>query len=178
MAFETTTNDTLLAVRCKLGEADALDELVDRRHAQLSAYVSRLLAGTGNVDEAIQDMWLRILRGLPKLKEPSKLVPWMYRIARLAAMDVLRRRYAARTDPLEAETLPADGDDELLPLRIQELEAALAQLALPEREVVVLYYFEEQPVQDIAEWLGIPPGTVKSRLFRARRQLKNIMDPA
>lgn len=177
--MQTTPQDALLAVRCRLGEPSALDELVDRWHGPLRAYVGRLLSGTDGLDETLQELWLRILRGLPGLRDPHKLVPWMYRIARFAAMDHLRGRYASAGEEVEPDALPSEEAEssQELHLELRELEAALDRLAWPERETVVLFYLEGWSTADIAELVGIPVGTVKSRLFRARKELEKILRP-
>ena len=100
-----------LVVRCQLGEAAAFDELVEGWHGRLWSYVRRLCDDDERAEEALQETWLRILRGLPKLREPSRLSAWMHRIARNVVMDRLRGKYANPTtsevDPDQLEGEPA-----------------------------------------------------------------------
>ncbi len=173
--------DQLLVVRCRLGEPDALDELVDRWHGRMWAFVCRSLAGDDAVEETVQELWLRVLRGLPRLRDPSRFGPWIYRIARLAVVDRLRRKYSdaelTPDDDTPLSELTAEPVDLDLPLRLRDLDYSLARLAWPDREVVTLFYAQELSLQEVAEVLDIPQGTVKSRLHRARKQLKNYLEP-
>jgi RNA polymerase sigma factor (sigma-70 family) len=168
-----TESDELLAVRCQLGEPDALDALIARWHPALWSYLRRV---TGNPDaaaDALQETWLRILRGLPRLREPARLRSWMFSIARRVLMDRWRTQYAA---PVFAEVEPLDlaepDDRHDAALAAEELQAALDMLPPPERELLALFYLEELSLSELADVLVVPVGTVKSRLFRARRMLR------
>ena len=68
----------LLAIRCQLGERAAFDELVDRWHAPLWGYVRRMADRDELAEELLQETWLRVLRGIAKLREPASLVPWLF----------------------------------------------------------------------------------------------------
>lgn len=167
--------DELLAVRCQLGERAAFDELIDRWHAPLWGYVRRLLGDGDMAAEVLQEAWIRVLRGLPALREPSRLRGWLFTIARRTAMDRLRIKYS---EPPSASIDDVDvaGAEEPDPAHdIEAMQQELARMPLVEREVLVLFYLEELTLDQIAEVLGVPPGTVKSRLFRARRMLRHQM---
>jgi RNA polymerase sigma factor (sigma-70 family) len=168
-----TESDELLAVRCQLGDPAALDALIARWHPPLWSYIRRV---TGNPDaaaDAVQDAWVRILRGLPGLREPARLRAWLFGIARRVLMDRLRAQYAA---PVFADVEPADlaepDDRREAALAAEELHAALAALPVAEREMLALFYLEELSLNQLADVLAVPVGTVKSRLFRARRMLR------
>lgn len=168
-----TLTDALLAVRCQLGEPGALDALVDRWHEPLWRYLRGLLAGDDEAAETLQDTWLRVLRGLPALREPGRLRPWLFGIARRAAMDRLRRRYAR--PPADPDALDDLAAPEPEPARADELAVLgeeLVDLPLVEREVLVLFYLRELSLADTAAVLAISVGTVKSRLHRARGLLR------
>lgn len=164
--------DELLVVRCQLGERAAFEDLIDRWHGPLRGYVRRVAGGDEAADEALQEVWLRVFRGIHRLRDGAKLRSWLFGIAHHVAMDGWRRQYAA---PLEADMDPveiaADAPDDLE----EELEAMhreLARLPFVEREVLTLFYLRELSMAEIAEALQVPVGTVKSRLFRARRLLR------
>ena len=164
--------DELLVVRCQLGERAAFEDLIDRWHGPLRGYVRRVAGGDEAADEALQEVWLRVFRGIHRLRDGAKLRSWLFGIAHHVAMDGWRRQYAA---PLEADMHPveiaADEPDDLE----EELEAMhreLARLPFVEREVITLFYLRELSMAQIAEALQVPVGTVKSRLFRARRLLR------
>lgn len=175
----------LLAVRCQLGEPDALRELVERWHMPLWKYVRRLAADDSAAEEVLQDVWLRIVRGLPDLRDPARLVAWMFRIARYASLDRMRGRYAEREtlgadadldlERLESETDVHVGLDELAD-EVAELRRGLLQLPVVEREVLALFYLRELDLRQVAEVLEVPVGTVKSRLHRARKMLREQLE--
>jgi RNA polymerase sigma-70 factor (ECF subfamily) len=164
--------DELLAVRCQLGERAAFDELIERWHAPLWRYVRRLLGDGDLAAEVLQDVWIRVLRGLPGLREPSRLRAWLFTIARRTSMDGLRIRYseppAASIDDVDV----AAQEETDLAHDLDAMQQELARMPLIEREVLVLFYLEELTLEQIADVLGVPSGTVKSRLFRARRMLR------
>jgi RNA polymerase sigma-70 factor (ECF subfamily) len=165
--------DELLAIRCQLGEPAAFDALVDRWHEPLARYLRRLTGSDDAAADAVQDCWLRVLRALPRLRDPARLRPWLFGIARRTAMDRLRERYAeppeTEVDPeLLAAEVPNDArDDELA-----AMHAELERLPLIEREVLELFYLRELSLAQLADVLDVPVGTVKSRLFRARQLLR------
>lgn len=175
----TTMSDNLelLAVRCQLGERAALDALVARWHLPLWKYARRLAGSEAAADDAVQDVWLRVLRGLPGLREPARLRPWIFGIARRVLMDRLRAQYAA---PAIAD-LDLDEVGELADPRgergdLDLLHGELESLPVLEREVLVLFYLDELSLAELADVLAIPVGTAKSRLFRARRILRARLD--
>ncbi len=166
--------DELLAIRCQLGEPAAFDALIARWHEPLWKYLRRLTGDEDAAAEAVQDAWLRILRGMPRLRDASRLRAWIFGIARRVVMDRLREKYA---EPARVSTDDVDlaAEDDAVDLReeLALLQEELARLPVPEREVLVLFYLEELTLLEIAEVAGIPAGTVKSRLFRARRALRD-----
>jgi RNA polymerase sigma-70 factor (ECF subfamily) len=171
--------DELLAVRCQLGEPEAFDELVARWHVPLWTYARRITGSDDAAADAVQDAWLRALRGLPRLREPARIRAWLFGIARRVLMDRLRAQYAAPTvvdlDPEEIhaalEPAPAGDADE----QSAALQAGLDRLPVLERETLVLFYLRELSLAEIAAVLGIPEGTVKSRLFRSRKLLRETL---
>jgi RNA polymerase sigma-70 factor (ECF subfamily) len=170
-------DDELLAIRCQLGEAAAFDDLIARWHGPLWVFVRRLTGDDDAAREILQDVWLRVIRGIPRLREGSKLRAWLFGIARRTLMDRLRDQYArtrTRDSDVDVDEIPAEAAvDEIDDL--DGLERALQRLPLLEREAVTLFYLEELSLNEIAETLTVPLGTVKSRLFRGRRLLRERM---
>ena len=168
----TSTDDELLAIRCQLGEPAAFDDLIARWHGPLWAFVRRLAGDEEAAREILQDVWVRVLRGIPRLRDGSKLRAWLFGIARRTLMDRLREQYArvpaadVDVDELPRESPAGDVDD------LEALEDGLEQLPLVEREALTLFYLQELSLNEIAETLSVPVGTVKSRLFRGRRLLR------
>lgn len=173
-----TRDDELLVIRCQLGEPEAFDALVLRWHPSLSRYIKGLLPNDNAADDVVQELWLGVLRGIPRLRDAGALAPWLFSIARRAVMTRLRQRYAAALEvplgapeDISAADVPLDAAEDEWPT----LERHLDKLAVVEREVLVLFYLKEMSLQDLSVVLAIPIGTVKSRLHRARRQLRALV---
>jgi len=156
--------DELLVLRWQSGEADAMSELVDRWHVRLFRHVRRLTDSVDDAMEVIQESYLAMIRSITKLDDPQKFPAWAYRIASNKAADYMRKKLRHRTVPLEkpeqivAKSSVSESDD---------LTALLGKLSVEHRAVVSLRYGEDMPLEAIADALGIPLGTVKSRLHYA-----------
>jgi RNA polymerase sigma-70 factor (ECF subfamily) len=166
----------LLVVRCQIGERHALSELVDRWHPRLAGYVGGMLTNTAVVDDVVQEIWISVFRSLPGLREPSNFSSWVYTIARRSIMDRLRKDY--RT-PMTASEEVDDGAVEGLIDGLEDrmlIGAALSDLSPIDREVAWLVLIEDRPLSEAATITDVPIGTVKSRLHRARRQLRASLE--
>ena len=171
---ESRLRDELLVVRCQLGERQAFEELIHAWSGPLLRHVQRI-AGNDIADDLVQEVWLRALRGIVRLRNRARLRPWLFGIAHHVIMDRLRFRYAERealvdvADGREAEELESSES------RLALLDTQLAGLPIVERETLTLFYLEELTLLQIAEVQTVPVGTVKSRLFRARGMLRQSM---
>ncbi len=169
----TAATDELLAVRCLLGERGAIDELVARWHPPLWTYLRRLLGDDETAADTLQSGWLRVLRALPRLRDPARLRPWLFGIMRRTAMDQLRERYAEPvSEAIEPDALASPEPDADREAELVLMRGELAQMPVTLRDVLVLFYLKELSLTQLATTLDVPIGTVKSRLFRARRMLR------
>lgn len=167
------TTDALIAVRCQLGEAEAFDELVARFHPALCQYARRLTGNDDAAADAVQDVWLRVLRGLQKLREPERLRSWLFGVAHRTLMDRLRAQYRrVEITNQDLTEVPGDVEDPGPEEDAAALDDALGRLPILEREVLTLFYLRELTISEIGDVQGVPAGTVKSRLFRARALLR------
>ncbi|MEU5725642.1 sigma-70 family RNA polymerase sigma factor [Micromonospora sp. NPDC047738] len=160
--------DELLVVRCQLGEREAFAELVRAWHPAIERYVGRML--TGPDDDVVQEVWLAVFKGLPRLRQPDRFAPWLFTIARRAVMNRLRDVYA-RPEPEPVDDVPGADEAEAVVDR-ELLGGALAALPAREREVLLLFYLEDLPLEVCAQICAVPVGTIKSRLNRARKLLR------
>jgi RNA polymerase sigma-70 factor (ECF subfamily) len=166
--------DTRLVVRAQLGDRQALADLVEQWHLPLWRYVRRMLDASGAADDVSQEVWAAALRGLPRLIHPERFAPWLLTIARRAVFNRLREKYdAPESAELDTDTVSADESTDVVD-RV-EVAAGLAALPVREREVLVLFYLHDLDLQECGQILEVPPGTVKSRLFRARQMLREQM---
>ena len=141
-------DDEWLAVRCQLGERDAFDALIRRWHPPLASFVRRMAASEQAADDIVQDVWLRIVRGFPRLRDPARLRAWMFGIARRSLMDALREKYAAPATVVVEEiaeiALPeVDTREEDL----RAMDDALGMLPIVEREALTLFYLQELTIE-------------------------------
>jgi RNA polymerase sigma-70 factor, ECF subfamily len=169
--------DELLVLRCQLGEPTAFNELIRRWEGRLLYYLRRLVPQEADAWDALQRTWLAVFRDVRHLKEPRALRAWLYRVARNQAASHSRHEHVHRSrvdeeaDPdriAESDWTPAVDEAE-------RVHAALAELSLAHREVVVLHFLEQMPLNEIAEITDTPVGTVKSRLHYAKCALKNLL---
>lgn len=169
--------DEWLVVRCQLGERAAFDELIDRWNEPLWYYVRRVTGEDEAARDIVQDLWLRVLRGITRLRDGSKLRPWLFGIARHALMDRWRDKYASpAVSGVDVTEVALDVPSGELEEDLAAMEHELARLPVVEREVLTLFYLRELALSEVADVLAVPVGTVKSRLFRARRLLRHELE--
>lgn len=181
--------DELLIRRAQRGDADAFEQLLLEHQKNVYNLCYRM---AGNPDDAMdlsQETFLRAWRCLDQYQFASAFSTWLYRLCSNICIDFLRRRRRQQTVPLTFED--ADGEEQtyavpdaqLLPeeqvelkLTRETLAAAMAQLLPEHRAVLQLRVVNEMSYEQIADVLDIQIGTVKSRLSRARNQLKKILE--
>lgn len=134
-------------------------------------------------DEVLTDVWLAIARNLWRLDEPACFPRWAFQIVVRRCADWIKKRSRARRQEValarEADELAPAAPDSSPPEEHDDrwrLRAAIAQLPPEQRELLHLYYERECGIAEIAEVLAIPPGTVKSRLFSVRENLKRLFE--
>ncbi len=172
-------NDEEAIRRCQDGDREAFHHLVERYKDVLygTAY---LMTGNASVaEEHVQESFLSAWRGIGSFRLGRPTKPWLVRILVNTVMSQRRRR-SIPTTPLEeaAHLGDANSADELAKgvADRQEVRNALESLSEEHRQVVMLRYFTGLSVPQLAEVVGYPEGTVKSRLHRALRQLKDVID--
>jgi RNA polymerase sigma-70 factor, ECF subfamily len=166
----------MLVVRCQVGDALALQELVAACQPKLRGFLFKLLAGRANVDDVAQDVWMDVFRDLPRLAKPAAFLPWFYRIARNRAFRALRHRPIENHVSDETE-FPAEEDvADFTPVDVAAVHAAMDQLSPEHREVLLLRFMEEMNYQDISAVVGCNLGTVRSRIHAAKRLLRKIIE--
>jgi RNA polymerase sigma factor (sigma-70 family) len=170
----TEESDSNLVLRCQLGDRAAWESLVYRWHPRLWRFIVGMLGNRPASEDALQEAWLQIVRSLIRLREPDRLEAWMYKIARRVIVDRLREQYR-RPVPEEFTDMAGTGPDVNAMEISDSLGSALIQLHPNDRECVVLYYFEGNTLDVVAGICDVPPGTIKSRLHRARCQLGQIL---
>lgn len=176
MARTSRTQDEWIALRCQSGEPSGFEDLVAVTERPLVYYAAKL---TGNVEAALdvlQDVWVKVFRGIRGLKNPASLRPWLYRITRGIAVDRIRRNSAReRAEEVHLAAFQESADPSFAVEDSAALHQALNELSFEHREVLVLHFLEDFTVAEIAEVVGCSEGTVKSRLHYAKRSMKEIL---
>lgn len=169
----------LMVVRCLRRDPAAPGELVARFQQSLLYYLRRLLGSEADAWDVSQETWLSVFRALPKLQEPRSLPAFLYRTGRNAALAHLRRNRLITTGDEAAVAEAVPDDDPSLEDAVFAREAAarlheaLGTLPLAQRDVLTLHFLRDLSVGQIADVLGVPAGTVKSRIFHAKRSLRD-----
>jgi len=177
--------DAMLVLRCQAGDTAAFDRIAGRWQGRLVAHAARLLGDRDAAAEAAQEAWLAIVRGIHRLDDPARFAPWAYRIVRHKCTDRLRRVTRSRARETELDADASEDHGQSAEVRVQErdraaavahLRGAIRELPAEHRTLLSLFYFQNLSVAEIAEAMGIPPGTVKSRLFHLRARLRTMME--
>jgi RNA polymerase sigma-70 factor (ECF subfamily) len=167
----------LLVLRCQTGSEAAFAELVRRYAPRLRYYLVKLLGRAEDAEDALQDVWTDVYRGISRLEDAGAFTPWAYRIARDRAYRQLRRKRLPCV-PLEEADPPDsnDADAAFGPEDADEINAALERISDEHREVLLLRFIEGMSAEQIGEVIGCPAGTVRSRLYYAKRCLRRELD--
>jgi RNA polymerase sigma-70 factor (ECF subfamily) len=177
-----STEESDLIARAAKGETAAFRALYQRHRGDVARLVYRMLSGSADVEDVVQEVFVQIFRSLKDFRGQSKFSTWVHRVA---VNVVLMHRRAARSRPTYTEELPhehtADHDgvtpdeDADRRARVRVFAKLLDRLAEKKRTVFVLHELEGITPQEIAKIVGAPVLTVRTRLFYARRELEAMM---
>ncbi len=172
--------------RARGGDADAFGELVTRYQHRIVNFTLTLTSDRANAEDLAQETFLRAYRGLASFRGTSSFKTWLYQIATNVARTHTAKRRTRREELADDSAASArrfeeaatDEDIESRAILRQRLDAALASLPIELREAVVLRDVEGLEYREISTALGVPMGTVESRIFRARQRLRDELAPA
>jgi RNA polymerase sigma-70 factor, ECF subfamily len=170
--------DNLIMLKVRDGEVGKLGILFERHHVPLFNYFVKLTGRRDASEDLVQEVFLRMLKYRQGYRGESQFTVWMYRIARNAWVDHFKK--AKREvlfnendeEPVSNDPNPSDDLEEKQ--EVNQLRAALAKLSPEKREVLVLSRYQEMKYEEIAELLGCAVGTVKARVHRAIKDLKDV----
>jgi RNA polymerase sigma-70 factor (ECF subfamily) len=168
----------LLVLRYHRGDVEALSELVAMWEKPLFYYIRRLVNTEEDAWDALQETWIRIVRGIGRLNNPDSFSCWIYRVARNATSNFIRdnQRNEPLTDKeMELAATEVSEDIRFSPADAEAIHRGIQQLPPAQREVLTLFFLEEFSLREISSITGIPTGTVKSRLYYAKKALRNLM---
>ncbi len=165
-------------LRAQTGDRAALDELLKSVQEPLYRYLLHMMGERTAAEDVLQEVFIRIYRKLGWLREPELFRPWAYRIASREAFKRLRRdrRWAAQIeDESVLAACPAQAELELTTEWRAQLTHAVAAVPPASRAVLVLHYFHDMPLAEVAVVLGVALGTVKSRLAYGLASLRRAL---
>jgi RNA polymerase sigma-70 factor, ECF subfamily len=179
------TDDRRLIAECLAGRTAAFGELVRRHQDRLFNAVVRVVDTADDAADVVQDAFLNAYQSLNSFKGDSEFFTWLYRIAFNAAISLRRKKKAvlsfdggderSATEPIDPSEFTRPGVALERSEEDAQLVAALSRLSPEHRMVLVLKDLEGQKYEDIAEVLDVPIGTVRSRLHRARMELRDLL---
>ncbi len=172
----TRLSDAELVEQARAGERAAFDALLRRHDERMRGLAFKILADRHAMDDVLQEAYVKAYRGLGRFKAGSNFGTWLYRITYNACIDELRRRKRAPLAAGEGED-PVSGrpGPERVVSAAETVRQALADLPTDQRVTVVLVDGEGFDHREAAEILGVAPGTVASRLHRARAALRRVL---
>lgn len=193
-AADPETRDEILLARAREGDERAFGAIVDRYEARVAATVIGMLGSGDDADDVGQETFVRLFRSLDRFRGESSLGTYLTRIAMNLCLTTIRKRKRWRSRFVSADAVPGGSDNRRLPTRsglemmtsdadeepLQRLEReerrdrvhqALAQLNPEHRAVIVLRWMDGLSTREAAAVLGVPEGTVMSRLSRAMDRL-------
>lgn len=182
--------DVDLVRRSKAGDVNAFEELFNRYQKRVYNTIYRLISDENDAAELTQEVFIKVYNSIDKLRAEEAFFTWVRTVAINLCRDFIRRR-PPRTESLDARVRlddgevekdipdPVAGPDKLLLTgdRQQAVRRAVASLSDDHRIVIALHHLEGMDLKDIAKMLGCPAGTIKSRLARARDELKRKLAP-
>jgi RNA polymerase sigma-70 factor (ECF subfamily) len=169
--------DLELIRQAQEGDPAAIRVLYQRHSPRVFAVVRRLAGDDALAEDWSQEAWVRVFRALPSFRGESRFTTWLHRIAVNSALHGRRwRERRAKHETVLPPTLPNSGPSDQSVLRMK-LERALEKLPDRMRQVMVLHDVEGYTHEEIAEFLGVTPGTSKSQLFKARARMREILHP-
>jgi RNA polymerase sigma-70 factor (ECF subfamily) len=167
-----------LVERCRSGDERAFQELVDRYKDLVFALIARTVQDRSRAEDLAQDVFLRIHRGLPYFRGEARLSTWIYRIVANAVMQDHGR--APKTASLDGERraqAAAAPDPQFNDFEVRDrLEKAIARLPANYRLLIAAHYLRGVQYEELAEALQLPLGTVKTQLYRAKQQLRRLLE--
>jgi RNA polymerase sigma-70 factor, ECF subfamily len=173
-------SDEALVALVARGEEWALAELYDRHGRIAYGLALRVLRDSALAEDAVQDAFLGVWRSAAQFTpERSKASTWLMTLVHRRAVDLVRREQHRRAEPLEAASVPAgDATDEVVWLRFERERVQRALRALPDaqREALELAYYGGFSQSELADRLGQPLGTIKSRMFAGLNRLRELLE--
>jgi RNA polymerase sigma-70 factor (ECF subfamily) len=150
-----------------------LAQLVADHHQPLYRYAYRLCGSQADAEDLTQQVYLIAQQKLGQVRDAASVRPWLFTILRNCYFKTTQKRLALPVADFDVNEVPDDAPEQ--PLDGEHLQQAIIQLGDEFKVVVLMFYFEHRSYREIAELLEVPPGTVMSRLARAKNHLRRLL---
>lgn len=174
--------DSSLAEQAKAGDLEAMNQLVTEHHAAITRLLWRFARSHADLEDLVQETFLRMVRGLPGWRGQQPFVHWLLRIATNAGRDYFRRQTVRRRWLVEPQSETDDPPEAVDPAAdpaaraaANEVKRLLAHLSPDDRAILTLHHLEGWGLADIAKQFGWTHTATKLRAWRARRQLRTLL---
>jgi len=178
MSTMAAQSDIDLLTRIRAGDQLALQTLYGRHHVKVFRFALRLVRSEPAAEDVVSEVFIDVWRNAAGFEGRSEASTWLLAIARNKALSLLRRRKEDALDEESAAAIEDDADDPEVVLQKKSkgdlLRACLAQLSPQHREVIDLVYYHDKSIEEVALIVGAPEGTVKTRMFHARKRLSEL----
>jgi RNA polymerase sigma-70 factor (ECF subfamily) len=177
------SDDRALLEGIAKGQAEALHELYRRHRVRVFRFVLRFVRDTALAEDLTNDVFIELYRSADRFEHRSSVSTWLLGMARYKALSARRRDRSSETEVDDVLAGVADeADNPEIATQKRDKAAALRRcierLGPEHREIVDLVYYHERSIREIAEIVGIPENTVKTRMFHARRRLSELLAAA
>jgi RNA polymerase sigma-70 factor (ECF subfamily) len=176
------TPDEVLIQRIASGDRLAMQVLFARHHVRVYRFVLRQVRNETVAEDMISEVFFEVWRQAGKFEGRSAVSTWLLAIARFKALSEIRRRREEWLDEEVAEAIEDTADNPEVAVQKKDkseaLRKCLSALSAEHREVIDLVYYHEKSVEEVAEIVGIPENTVKTRMFYARKKLGELLKAA
>jgi RNA polymerase sigma-70 factor (ECF subfamily) len=173
------TSDEALVQLIASGDKKALQVLFARHNVRVYRFILRFLGDESSAEDLVSEVFFDVWRQADRFESRSQVSTWLMAIARNKALSVLRRRTTEELDEEVAEFIedPSDNPEVVMQKtqRSAVLQDCLSQLSPAHREIVDLVYYHEKSIDEVAEIIGVPQNTVKTRMFYARKRIGELL---
>jgi RNA polymerase sigma-70 factor (ECF subfamily) len=173
------TSDEVLIGRIANGDRLAMQVLFARHHVRVFRFVVRLVRNESTAEDLISEVFLDVWRQAGRFEGRSAVSTWLLAIARFKALSAMRRRPDQELGEEAAGAIEDPSDDPEVVLEKKDksvlIRKCLTGLSAEHREIIDLVYYHEKSVEEVAEIVGIPENTVKTRMFYARKKLAELL---
>ena len=173
------TSDEGLIAAIAAGDRAAMRILYNRHQVRVFRFAARLVDDAASAEDVVSEAFIEVWRQADRFEGRSSVSTWIMSIARFKALSVRRRRQEIELDQKVEETV---ADQYSTPEQIlletdrrAQLRACLSQLSPDHREIIDLVYYHDKTIEEVAEIVGVPKNTVKTRMFYARRRLAQLL---